>query len=181
VENVEERLKSLMLQSLDGDEEAYRRLLRESGERLRAYFSRRLSDPSMADDLVQETLIAIHTRRGSYDRERPFTVWLHAIARYKLIDHVRKLGRHKSVAIDDMPEELIAVDERDSVGARQDLDQMLETVSDLHRGLIRAVKIEGRSIAEASAASGLSESAVKVAIHRALERLKKRISREGAS
>jgi RNA polymerase sigma-70 factor (ECF subfamily) len=163
-----------MLLTLEGDERAYRLLLKETGERLRAYYMRRLTDPSAADDLVQETLIAIHTRRATYDIERPFTAWLHAIARYKLIDYFRSHKRHQTIAIDETPESLFAVDTTESAGAHQDLDLVLEELPVVARGLVRAIKIEGRSVAEVSASSGMSPSAVKVAVHRALKRLGKR-------
>jgi RNA polymerase sigma-70 factor (ECF subfamily) len=170
VETVEERLRALMIQSLAGDDRAYRILLQESGKRLRAYYLRRLNESSMADDLMQETLIAIHTRRSTYDTDRPFTAWLHAIARYKLIDYVRSHRRQRAVMLEGAPEDSLVFEEVDPA-TQLDLVQILETVPSSARDLIRAVKIEGRSIAEVSAASGLSESVVKVTIHRALKRL----------
>jgi len=178
VETVETRLKSLMLLSLEGDERAYRNLLKECGDRLRAYYMRRLIDRSAIDDLVQETLIAIHTRRATYDRERPFTAWLHAIAHYKLIDLIRMRHRHITVALDDTPEDLLAFDETQTAATHQDLDKVLEDLPDTTRTLVKAVKIEGRSIAEVSTETGLSQSAVKVTIHRALKRLSKRFGGE---
>ena len=81
-----------MLRSLAGDGKAYGILLRRLNCYLRAYYSRRLGSGRAADaeDLLQETLIAMHARRSSYDTTRPFTAWVHAIARYKLIDHFRR-------------------------------------------------------------------------------------------
>jgi len=178
VETVEQRLKSLMLLSLAGDERAYRNLLKDCGERLRAYYARRLIDAAAIDDLVQETLIAIHTRRTTYDIERPFTAWLHAIAHYKLVDLIRMRQRHKTVAIEDTPEDLFAFDDTQAAGSQQDLEKVLEDLPDQTRTLLRAVKVEGRSIAEVSADTGMSQSAVKVAIHRALKKLGKKFGGE---
>lgn len=173
METVEERLKSLMLLSLGGDERSYRILLDETGRRLRSFYLRRLGDTSVADDLVQETLIAVHTRRATYDRDRPFTVWLYAIARYKLVDHIRRSKRRSSVSLDDVPEAFLAAEEAEPASTAGDLEQILASAPPIHREMVRAVKLEGRSIAEVAAARGMSESAVKVTIHRAIKRLAK--------
>src|SRR3546814_11915938 len=87
-----------MVAGLAGNAEAYHQLLEAVAQRLRVYFTRRAgADCADLEDLVQETLIAIHRKRASYDRTLPFTAWLHAIARYKLIDHLRQHGVRKHV------------------------------------------------------------------------------------
>src|SRR5688572_21160402 len=94
-----------MLAGLSGDAVAQRRLLSLSAERLTQYFARRLgSGASEVEDLVQDTLIAIHQRRESYDRRLPFTAWMHTIAKYKLVDHFRRNQRRGSVPLDDVNE-----------------------------------------------------------------------------
>jgi RNA polymerase sigma-70 factor (ECF subfamily) len=73
----EAQLKALMLSALAGDAAAYRALLAALGELLRRYYARRLADAASAEDLVQETLIAVHTkRRATYDTSAS----LHALA-----------------------------------------------------------------------------------------------------
>src|SRR5690348_13091262 len=88
----ETELKTLMLASQRGDAAAYRSLLAKLAPRLRAYYKRRFiaigRGAEEAEDLVQETLLAIHLKRHTYDGDALFTPWLHAIARYKLIDHL---------------------------------------------------------------------------------------------
>ena len=81
----EAQYRDWMLAALMGDAQAYRRLLEGLTRHLRSYYARRL-DTAAAEDAVQETLIAIHTRRASYDPALPFTAWVYGIARYKLID-----------------------------------------------------------------------------------------------
>jgi len=174
----EERLRSLMIQSLTGDEQAYRTLLKEVSALLRDYYRRRLAEGAAVDDLTQETLIALHRRRMTYEPDRPFTAWLHAIARYKLIDYLRSRRRHQALCLDETPEALLAVDQTAAQNDHGDLERLLASIPDEQRALIRAVKIEGRSIAEVSAASGLSPSAVKVKIHRAIKALGRRFARE---
>src|SRR6185312_4808273 len=83
-----------MLAGLDGDASAHVALLKRLSTRLRAYFKNQLRrigrGPMEAEDLTQETLIAIHTRRHMYDRTQLFTPWVQAIARYKLVDYLRR-------------------------------------------------------------------------------------------
>src|SRR6201994_2174922 len=83
-----------MLAGLAGEAEPYRRLLNELSEVLRRYYARRVPAGLDAEDLVQETLIAVHTRRATYDAGQPFTAWAYAIARYKLIDALRRGRAH---------------------------------------------------------------------------------------
>ena len=179
-ERTEERLKALMLGALAGNEASYGSLLADLTVRLRAYYGRRLGDAhaSAAEDLVQETLIALHARRFTYDVDRPFTAWLYAIARYKLVDHVRAAHGRWSVPLDDM-DDLVAPDLAEAATARMDVERLLDGVPARSRGLVRGIKIEGRSVAEMSTESGLSESAVKVAVHRALKAMAKRLKGSG--
>ncbi len=98
----EAHLQSLMLRGLDGDAAAWRVLLTDMGAHLRPFFSRRLFDGGAdTEDLVQETLIAIHAKRTTWDRKQPFTGWAFAIARHKLIDHLRRRGRRPTHPLDE--------------------------------------------------------------------------------
>lgn len=177
---IEAEMRAQMVAALAGDAVAYRLLLDALSRHLRRYFLRRLgADRSAdADDLVQETLIAVHSRRATYQTDKPFTVWLHAIARYRLIDHFRRNGRRPTVPIDDV-EGLFAADESDAAAARMDVGRLLESVPAPTRALIRQVKIEGQSIADVAAGAGMSETAVKVGVHRGLKKIAERIRNEG--
>ena len=168
----ETRLQHLMLASLDGDAAAYRVLLAELGRHLRPYFTRRLTPAfaSQAEDLVQETLLAIHTRRMTYDRSRPFTAWLHAVAHHKFVDHVRRQSIRLTIPLeDDAP--IFAHDDSADALARRDLSTVLDTISQRTGDLIRRTRVDGQSVAEATAAHGLSGTAAKVSIHRGLKSL----------
>jgi RNA polymerase sigma-70 factor (ECF subfamily) len=170
----EEHLRALMLQAQAGDEAAYRALLTELSERLRAYYRRRLTTlVSDAEDLVQETLLAIHNQRHTYDRSRPLTAWCYAIARYKLVDFLRRRGRREALtdSIDDDFGERLSADEPGATDARKDLRQLLDTLPERQRQSVVYVKIEGRSVAETATLTGMSESAIKVNVHRALKAL----------
>jgi RNA polymerase sigma-70 factor (ECF subfamily) len=168
--DVETRLKALMLASLEGDAAAYRTLLAALAPHLRAFFRRRLRGTDDAEDLVQETMIAIHAKRASYDPALPFTAWLHAIARYKLIDHLRRSRVRRTLPLEDASA-VFAESDADAAAARRDVEALLARLPERRRALVRDVKIEGLSTAEAAAKSGMSESAVKVGVHRALKAL----------
>ena len=170
---VESRLKSLMLLSLGGDGTAYRELLLELSVRLRAYYRRRLGEGcSDAEDLVQETLMAIHARRATFDSSHLFTPWAYAMARYKLVDYLRRSRVRASVATDDC-EELFATDETERAAASRDVDRLLSRLPTAMRDAIRLTRLEGHSIDAAAERTGKSAAATKVNIHRGLLRLAK--------
>ena len=142
---------------------------------LRAYFKARLARigtvPADAEDLVQETLIALHTRRHTYDRSQPFTPWVYAIARYRLVDYLRRSkGSAMDVPIEEA-EEVLADDNPSSVESSLDLDQLMARLSPKARQAIQFVKLDGLSVSEAAARSGMSQSAIKVSVHRGLRAL----------
>jgi RNA polymerase sigma-70 factor (ECF subfamily) len=179
----EAELHGWMVASLAGDAAAYRRLLEASTRLLRRYFLKRLGPTggADADDLVQETLLAIHSRRATYEADKPFTVWLHAIARYRLIDHFRRIGRRPTVPIDDVDEGLLAEDAGEAAATSLDLDRLLATVPPRTRTMIRRVKIEGQSVADVAREAGLSPTAVKVGVHRGIKRIAARLRGEGGA
>lgn len=176
----ESSLKPLWLRAQAGDGAAYRQCLDLLSARLRGFFRRRLSgSPDMVEDLVQETLLAIHLRRGTHDPELPVTAWVLAIARHKLVDMWRRRGRREALHdnVDDVDERFLAVDPVDG-GARRDLAALLRELPEAQRNAIMLTRIEGLSVAEASARSGASISAIKVQVHRGLKRLAARVRRD---
>jgi len=179
----EVELRALMIAALDGDAEAHRELLSRLGARLRGYFKSRLKrinrGPVEAEDLVQEVLIAIHTRRHTYDRSQLLTPWVHAIARYKFVDHLRRTrASMNDVAIDSVAD-VMARDDREAVESGVDLERLLDNISPKMRRAIRDVKLDGLSVREAAQRSGISESSVKVSVHRGLKILARLIAKEG--
>ncbi|HSV78524.1 MAG TPA: sigma-70 family RNA polymerase sigma factor [Ramlibacter sp.] len=168
---LEHRLRGLLLQGLDGDSHAYRRFLEELSVLLRGFLRRRMARlPDDVEDLVQETLLAVHTQRHTYRPEQPLTAWVHGIARYKLVDLLRSRGRRE--ALHDPLEqdlEVFAASDTDAADARRDLGLLLQSLSPRHRRALVMTKLEGASVAEAAAATGMSEGAVKVGVHRSLK------------
>jgi RNA polymerase sigma factor (sigma-70 family) len=170
----EERLRSLMLQSLSGDGTSYRVFLDELSVHLRSFLRRHLArQPEEIEDIVQELLIAIHNQRHTYDARRPLTVWVHAIARYKVIDWLRRRSRHDLLndPLDEREELFAAPDDTGAAEASLDIAKLLQQLPERQRLPIQYVKIEGGSVADAAKRIGISESAVKVGIHRGLKTL----------
>ncbi|HEX8667009.1 MAG TPA: sigma-70 family RNA polymerase sigma factor [Allosphingosinicella sp.] len=159
-----------MLDSLDGDASAHERLLRAIAPLLRSFFARRVgADSADVEDLVQESLIAAHTRRGSFERARPFTPWLFSIARHKLMDHFRRARRYQQV---DTLEELLVEEGFDRASnAAMDVERLLRLLPQKQARAIRDTKIAGLGVAEAAAAAGMTVSDVKVSVHRGMRAL----------
>lgn len=177
--HTEQTLRSLMLAGLDGDAAAYRRFLQLLGTRLRSFYRRRLSGwPDDVEDLVQDTLLAIHNQRHTYQPDQPVTAWVHAIARYKTIDLLRAHQVREALhdPLDDGENALFDTSNSDAAEARRDLDQLLATLPERQRLPIEQVKLEGRSVADVARETGMSESAVKIGIHRGLKALAARIA-----
>ena len=169
----ERRLRGLLMKGLAGDALAYREFLKDLSSHLRAYFRRRLSSlPDEIEDLVQDTLLAVHNQRHTYREDLPLTAWAHAIARYKLIDLFRSRAVRENLhdPLDDDLEVFAACD-TDAVDARRDVASLLEQLPDNQRLPLVHTKLEGLSVAEAAKATGMSESAIKVGVHRGLKAL----------
>ena len=167
-------LKALFLAGLRGDARAYHAFLQALGAHLRAFLRRRLHGvPDEVEDVLQEILIAVHNGRHSYMEGQPLTAWIHAIARYKVADHLRHRSRHEALhdPMDDDMGAIFAGSDEEAAHARHDVDRLIAQLPDRHRLPILHVKVQGMSVAETAQLTGLSESAVKVGIHRGLKAL----------
>ncbi|MGD9967575.1 MAG: sigma-70 family RNA polymerase sigma factor [Hyphomonadaceae bacterium] len=180
VNEVEELLHGLMVRGLAGDAAAHRLLLETLGERFRVFFRSRMriGDPSHIEDLVQETLIAIHTRRESYNPAQPLRAWVYAIARYKLIDHFRRTKTSGvSVPVDEI-EDLFSNEEADASDPARDVAALLDRLPAKQRIAIRLVKLEELSVREAAQRTGMSESDIKISIHRGMKKLSALVAKD---
>ena len=175
----EAQYRDWMLAALAGDAGAYRMLLAGLTRHLRSYYARRLNSGA-AEDAVQETLIAIHARRATYDPSLPFTAWVYGIARYKLIDEYRRHKRRATVPLDEASD-LFGHDDAQEALAKRDVTKLLAKLPEAKRRLVEEIKLDGVSIADAAARTGLSESAVKVAVHRAVKSLGDEVNKNSAS
>jgi RNA polymerase sigma-70 factor, ECF subfamily len=173
----ENELRRCFVRGLAGDAAQYRRFLDSLGSHLRAYLRRRLPRAQAdVEDILQETLLAVHNARHTYRDDQPLTAWVHAIARYKLMDffraHSRREALHEPFEDDGS---LFVQSDVEPADARRDVGRLLEQLPDRHRLPIVFVKLQGLSVAEAAQRCGISESAVKVGVHRGLKALAARI------
>lgn len=156
-----------MAAAQNGHGGTYRRLLSEISDWLHRYFQRRLP-PGDVDDAVQETLLAVHRRRHTYDPQYPLRPWLAAIAKRKWIDQLRSVGRR---ATEQLSDDISVGDHEASVTSASVLASLLGELRPAQAQVILLVKVQGYSIEDASRETGLSPSAVKMNIHRGLARL----------
>ncbi|ABR90338.1 RNA polymerase sigma-70 factor, ECF subfamily [Janthinobacterium sp. Marseille] len=180
VSQAETRLRALLLEGLNGSENAYRQFLQMTATHLRAFLRRRLSHwPDQVEDLVQESLLAIHNQRTTYDKGAPLTAWMYAIAKYKLIDWLRRHARRESQndPLDD-ENEIFSTADADAHEARRDLSKVLETLPPQQRAAILHTKVDGWSMRETAVVLKMSESNVKIAVHRGLKTLAAKLRNE---
>jgi RNA polymerase sigma-70 factor (ECF subfamily) len=172
-----------MARTQSGDQDAYRRLLADITPYLRSLAARHFQNSCDIEDTVQEVLLTVHAVRHTYDPARPFGPWLVAIANRRIADGLRRQGRRRAreVALDDEHETFAALGANLPEGATDDrmLRDAIEQLPPGQRDAIRLLKLQERSLKEASAASGMSVAALKVATHRALKSLRKVFGRRG--
>jgi RNA polymerase sigma-70 factor (ECF subfamily) len=164
-----------------GDAGAYRRFLLQLTPVLRAFTRRGLTGAGLAytdaEDIVQETLLAIHLKRQSWDESAPVGPWIRAIARHKLIDMLRRRGRRVHLPVEDFSEMLTSEkEEPDRLIAG--VDRHLETLSPGQRKVLRAIAVDGASIGEAAERLSMTPGAVRVALHRGLAALAAKFNAE---
>jgi RNA polymerase sigma-70 factor (ECF subfamily) len=180
----EAELSRLMRSSQKGDAGDYRQLLLRIRSMLAKYIDHSFvrfgfGSGSGQEDVLQEILLAIHVKRHTYDPEQFFLPWMYAIARYKMIDYVRK-NRAFSSALD-LEEELEHIESMTALDltAEADLEKLLEILSEKQRSVLKLVKLEGLSLEEAAAKTGYSVSDVKVTVHRAMKTLQEKVKEDG--
>lgn len=167
-------LSSLMRAARLGDDAAYRRLLMQVATWLRGITRRSLAAAGRrvddSEDIVQETLLAMHLKRDTWDETQPLEPWLRAIARHKLVDHLRRRGVTDHVDIEDLSETL-AAPANDPVGPAADARRLLAGLPERQRRIVEGVSLDGQSAQEVGTRLGMSEGAVRVTLHRALKAL----------
>lgn len=176
----EDRLKALLRRGLAGDEAGYREFLTVLSTHLRAFLRKRLVHlPDEVEDLLQEALLAVHNQRHTYDPEQPLSAWVQAIARYKLADLWRRRAGHERLT-DPLDEDLdlFSTADADAAEARRDLGKLLAELPEHFRRPIEHTKLAGLSVKEAAQRCGMSESAIKIGVHRGLKALAARIRGE---
>lgn len=172
----EAELARLLRAALAGDEKAYAAFLRGAAALVRAFARRRVGERGLdPEDVVQETLLALHVKRHTWRPDHSVTPWLYAIARYKLIDAYRRRGRRIEVDLDDIVETVAAPEPERLSG--HEIGKALAALAPGQRSVVSAISVEGRSIGETAASLGMSETAVRVALHRGLAAIARKFGR----
>jgi RNA polymerase sigma factor (sigma-70 family) len=163
-------LEDLMRAANQGDATAYRRLLGVITPSLRSVVRARGAalGPEGCEDVLQDVLLAIHTKRHTWREDAPLRPWLYAIARHKVVDAFRARGRQIEVPIEDFAEALAADTGPDPTDAR-DMDKVLGQLDPRAAEIVRAIGQHGETTAETAARLDMTEGAVRVALHRALK------------
>jgi RNA polymerase sigma-70 factor (ECF subfamily) len=170
----------LMAAAQDGDRRAYDRLLRECVPFLRAVVRRRLRGEADVEDAVQDALLTIHQIRATYDPARPIRPWLAAIAERRALDRARAAGRRgaRETALDDVRAETLPgspTNEGEARLAARDIRAAVAALPAGQRQAIELLKLRELTLAEASAQTGSSVTALKVATHRAIGALRRKL------
>lgn len=164
---------SWMAKSQAGDKTHYRLLLDELRIWLLAFFRKR-AHQNIVEDLVQETLISIHNKRHTFDTSREFLPWLVIIARHKWIDKLRQHLRYMETSLD----EDLAAECDTSICAKHDVANLLKILPQSQARIIELVKLDELSIEEVATKLGVSQSFVKVAIHRGIKKMQASIKED---
>ena len=173
----EAELSRLLKAAIAGDERAYADFLHRTAVLVRGFARRKIIQGGVdPEDVVQETLLAIHVKRHTWRDDAPVLPWVYAIARFKLIDAFRRRGRRIEIEIDEIAE-TFAEPETETVSER-DINRALDGLPPAQRSVVSAISVDGRSIGETAAKLGVSETAVRVSLHRGLAAIAKRFGRQ---
>jgi len=173
----DKELSALMRSAQAGDRPAYAALLREVLPILKRVVQARLGflPPMDREDIVQDILLSLHAARATYDPERAFIPWLMTIAHNRMVDHARRSSRRlaNELAVDEYPAHV--ADEGASTESYGDSEELRRAIKALPRGqrsAIELLKLREMSLKEAAQATGMSVSALKVSVHRAIKTLR---------
>jgi RNA polymerase sigma-70 factor, ECF subfamily len=162
--------EALMSAGIAGDASAYRRLLSEITPFIRAAVRRTFSRGGLGavetEDIVQDVLLAVHLKRHTWDQALPLAPWLNAVARHKTIDALRRHGGRITVQIDELSE--VLPDTHVPGEGSGDAERILGVLPDKQRRIVQAMTLDERSAADIGRELGMTEGAVRVALHRSL-------------
>lgn len=169
-------LRDLMCAGLAGDQVAYGKFLTKIMPLLRFVIAKKISSADV-EDVLQEVLISVHKARHTYDGDRPIVPWLIAVARFRINDYLRKhyaQMRHKTGDLEGL--ENILEDVTNEYCANESINELLKDVDSKHQQILTMLHVEGYSIKEIAAQIGMNESAVKVAAHRAIKKIRAKLN-----
>jgi RNA polymerase sigma-70 factor, ECF subfamily len=168
----EQALAALMRAANEGDKNAYRLFLEKVMPFVRGLTRRHraASGSSDGEDIVQEVLLALHLKRHTWQPDQAISPWIAAITRHKIIDEFRKTKRRMELPFDENFDAPNPEPEQDMLSNRE-MERLMSQVSDSQRAVVTSITMEGRSITQTASHFGMSEGAVRVALHRGLKAL----------
>lgn len=174
-----DNLAVLMQRSLGGDSQAYARLLQETARLLRPFLAKRLYSGNEVDDVLQEVLISIHKARHTYDGVRPYKPWVYAIAKFRLQDHLRAHYADRLHDAEDLSEleEVLPDEAGEPAFDYESIRAEVARLPEKQAAILQLMHQDGYTAREVAARTGMTESAVKVAAHRAYKALRMRLER----
>lgn len=167
-------ITALLVAGMSGDAVSYAKFLQMITPMLRRVVAKRLPSSDI-EDVVQEILISIHKARHTYDGLRPIMPWLASIANFRISDYLRKhysQMQHKSVDIADYENILSDVTEDNT--DNEYIDELLKDTTEKHKQILTMMHVEGYTAKEIGMKFGMNESAVKVAAHRAIKKIREK-------
>lgn len=167
-------LQDLMRLAIDGNQNAYQEFLNEISKIFRAVAAKKVASADI-EDVVQEILISVHKARHTYDFNRPLLPWLMSIANFRIIDYLRKHYsemRHKTSDIEEFID--VLADVTNSTSNTELVDEMLAEFDEKQQKILKLLYVEEYSVKEVGKFIGMSDSAVKVAAHRAIKKIKQK-------
>lgn len=169
-------LEDLMIAAQSGDKKAYRQVFEEITPMIKSFIAKRINKPEDIDEITQEILMSVHKASQTYDSSRPFKTWLYAIIKFRLSDYLRTVYRNAERGLDSFDEKEFELsnddDSEQSFDDGEMIAKMLDALPEKQQKIIKMTKIDGFSIKETAQKMDMSESAVKVTVHRALDKLK---------
>lgn len=175
----EERWRALMVRAQAGDAESYRQLLGELGDAIESYLKRRFGNPEWVDDCVQESLLGLHRARRTYDPRRRFWPWMVTIVKHKAVDLLRRgAARTRIEVVSDDALGRAATSPGSHRDSALDTERILGWLNTEYRQALVLTKLEGHSIEEAATIAGVSQSAMKTRVHRAIRLVQRRLQKE---
>lgn len=163
--------KQLITKAQIGDGAAYTELLQGLSSFLKNYLRKRIFDQNEIDEVIQETLVAVHRSLHTYDSEKNFMGWFLAIVEYKIIDYIRGLKKHTNSVDINSISNFLSVPNSDS-NLKIDIEKAINSLSSREKNVLRLIKVDGQSISEVAKQLNLTEANVKVIAHRAYINLK---------
>lgn len=178
----EQRWRDWMVRATSGDADAYHALMSELAGAIEGYLRTRFGRGPFLEDCVQESLLAIHRARASYDPRRPFRAWLFAIVRHKAIDQLRRQqsrNRFEGGSRDDLAAASVTAAATADPGARMDAAVLLQGLEPKYREALELTKLQGLSLEDAAQRAGTTASAMKTRVHRAVRAVREALEKDG--